>query len=139
MPPLERALEDHRTSRLEQTDLVTGVVGSGEDVYASSTSSPGASLANAYAAVSCSANSSGVCVGSKNLVWNNLTTANISRLHYLAIACHELGHTVGLDHLVEDSSNGEFLPPEQSCLRPGNPTNVYWLSVRENAFINSRY
>jgi hypothetical protein len=115
------------------TSLMSGLSG-GTDVWVGLVYQPPADVRNAYAWSECvivNSSDSDICDLLK-ISYNNL----VPHPDYYELACHEIGHTVGLGH--HTATNASYSDPNKSCLR-GPPPRWHWMSGHDVVHINGHY
>lgn len=71
--------------------------------------------------------------------WQIQYSANLNNVSSvpIALACHELGHTLGFGHGGLNDLNSGYVPVERTCLRGG--PDVYQYAARDKSQITAQY
>lgn len=84
-----------------------------------------------YAWTECTATVSAEVCNSNDIVFNNHNPHS----NYSSLACHEVGHSIGLQH--QPGNNSAYTSTNRTCMR-SNPDHTDY-SVRDIAHINAQY
>ncbi len=118
-------------SETDMYDTEKTILWAGTDINAYAGTVSAGEQAGWYAWAVCNTTASANVCDRWHVVFNN----HLPHSNYTALSCHEIGHTIGLDH--QPGKNSDYSTANRTCMR-SNPDHIDY-SVHDIGHINTKY